>query len=80
MNGVFLKIILFIFCMICIFLKLLNLKEFLYVFYLYFELVCLFMIYKLVDMLFDFSYLYCIDLNMSFNIFIICMGGLIKFY
>lgn len=38
------------------------------------------MTYKLVDMLLDSSYLYRTDLNMSFNIFIICMGGLMKFY
>lgn len=80
MNGAFLIITPLIFCTTCIFQKLLNLKELLYVFYLYFELVRSFMTYKLVDMLLDSSYLYRTDLNMSFNIFIICMGGLIKFY
>lgn len=80
MNGASLKITPLIFCTTCIFSKLLNLKELLYVFYLYFELVRSFMTYKLVDMLLDSTYLYRTDLNMSFNIFIICMGGLIKFY
>lgn len=37
-------------------------------------------IYDIVDMLLDSRYLYRTNLNMSFNIFIICMGALIKFY